>query len=101
MTSALGLIPTASGVLVDIPVCRRILVAIGCLARSRTIAVLARRSGTFTARRSLYYSHSPLRGGLMRGESSIAVLWDDRAAVAAVGVGGLMRRSIGTRVRVV
>ena len=74
MGCALGLIPAASRVLVDIPVCRCILVAIRGLSRGTTVAILTRRGDTFAARRSLYRSHRPIRGGLMLRVRGVAVL---------------------------
>src|SRR5271167_356065 len=101
MAGALGLVPTAPGVLVDIAICRRILGSICGLCSGRIIAVRARRGNTFATRRSLGRSHRPLRGGLMLGVGGVAVLGDDRTSVAPIGIGGLMRCSIGSRIWVV
>src|SRR5580692_6385457 len=101
MASALSLIPAAPRVFVDIAVCRRILGSVCGLSRGSIIAVRARRGDPFATRRSLYRAHRPLGGGLVLGIGGVAVLGDDRTSVAPIGIGGLMRRSIGPGVWVV
>src|SRR5271156_3711058 len=101
MGRALGLIPTASRVLVDISVCRRVLVAICSLSDGTAIAVRARCGSTLATIRSLYGSCRSVCGGLMLGVRGVAVLGDDRASVAPVSVGGLMCGGIRSRVWVV
>src|SRR6266702_1897144 len=101
MRSALGLIPTAPSVLVDIAVGRRILVPICGLSRGSVIAVRARCGDTLAALRSLYRSYRSLRGGLMLRVRRVAVLGDDGASVVAISVGRLVRSGVGPGIWVV
>ena len=77
MASALGLIPAASCVLVDVAIRGRILIAIRGLARSRVVTVGARCGNTFATGRCLHGPHRAGRCGLMLRVCGIAILGDN------------------------